>query len=226
MGRVEREDCSSGDKEDSRTAPNASIWEGWKAPKFSLFPLKVPAPTPSPGVVADSCCPLRSLPGQLRRRRPCRGGTGAGQCPGQGSASRHSHSPGSRAGKPQLLGQVELGSWSRAGTTRLQLLQPNATSLENKLGSSLLAGREAGELGGSPSLSCPLTPAEVQQRWRELSAPERSGDQDSGVLGGKLHSPCKWPSMVLEESEKEGKPVFSSVHGRTGEAGRGRGSAL
>lgn len=40
--------------------------------------------------------------------------------------------------------------------------------------------------------------------------------------GGKLHGHCKCPSMVLEESEKEGKPVFSSMHGRTGEAGRGR----
>lgn len=26
--------------------------------------------------------------------------------------------------------------------------------------------------------------------------------------------------MVLEEREKEGKPVFFSMHGRTGEAGR------
>lgn len=46
-----------------------------------------------------------------------------------------------------------MGSWSRAGTTRLQLLQPNSTSLENKPGSSLLAVNEAGELEGSSGLS-------------------------------------------------------------------------
>lgn len=85
---------------------------------------------------------------------------------------------------------------------------------------------EAGELEGSSGLSSPLSPAEAQQRWRETTAPERSGEQRPGVPGGKLHGHCKCPSIVLEESKEEGKPGFSSMHGRTGEAGRGRrGSA-
>lgn len=146
------------------------------------------------------------------------GSTGAGQCPGQGSVSGQSHRPRSRARKLQLLGQVELGSWSRAGTTRLQLLQPNATSLENKPGSSLLAVREAGELGQSFALAV-LSPLLRLSRDGGRAAPR--------CAGGKLHGPCKLPSMVLEESEKEGKTVFSSMHGRTGEAGRERrGSAF
>lgn len=151
------------------------------------------------------------------------GSTGAGQWPGQGSVSRQCHCPGSRAGAAAAAGtggagQLEPGRHHQAAAA------PAQCHLPAKQTGLFLAGSEGGRVAGrvpGPGLSCPITPAEAQQRWREPTAPERSGEQCPGVPGGKLHSPCKCPSVDLEES-KEGGPVFSSMHGRTGEAETGR----
>lgn len=220
MGKVEREDCSSGDKEDSRTALNASIWEGWKAPKFSLSPLKVPAPTPSPGVVAGSCCPLRSLLGQLHRRQP------GWAAPGPGRVQARAQRPGRATALAAGLGSRSCWDrWSWAAGARqappgCSCSSPTPPPWKTNWALPCWQGGRLGSWEGAPALA-------VLSSMRRLSRDGRSQVLQRGVesstqvcRGGKLHSPCKCPSMVLEEREKEGKPVFFSMHGRTGEAGR------
>lgn len=145
-GRVEHEVCSSGDKEDSRTAPNASIWEGCEAPKLSLPPLKMPPPTPSPGVVAGSCCPLRSLPGQLHRRRlgwaapgP---GCGRGRARRPGSATAPQQSRGTAAAGTGGAGQLEPGRHHQAAAA------PAQRHLPGKQTGLFPAGSERGRVAG------------------------------------------------------------------------------
>lgn len=130
--------------------------------------------------------------------------------------------PSSRAGEASSCwDRWSRAAGSRAGSTRPQLLQPNATSPINKTGSSPLAAR-----GGwtawrrpGPSLSCPLSPAEAQQRRRETTAPGGRGEQHPGAMGAKLNG--RAPARPWEKGRRKESLCFSQcMAGQEGWRGR------